>query len=103
MSTARSDLVAHFRLDAEVHDDYTLISESVRGKRNVKQQRKWVRQSRRPFASGGFGSVWLEHEEGNKENVRAVKVMRKPTTRRAFQQDFEEELWALAALSKVGH
>jgi hypothetical protein len=103
MATARSDLVAHFHLDAQVFDDCTIITEDVRGKRNAKQERKWVRSSRRPFAGGGFGSVWLEHEEGNRSNVRAVKVMRKPATRRGFQQDFEQELWALAALSKVSH
>ena len=101
MDPARSDLVAHFRLDARIYDDYTIMLKTVRGKRNTKREEKWVRSNKRPFAGGGFGKVWLEHEEANPSNVRAVKVITKPQTQRGFQIEYEQELYALAALSKV--
>lgn len=59
-----------------------------------------MRSNKRPFAGGGFGKVWLEHEEANPKNVRAVKIIEKPKTQRGFQIEYEQELYALAALSK---
>lgn len=101
MEPMRSDLVAHFRLDARIYDDFTVMVKNVPGKRNTKREEKWVRSNKKPFAGGGFGKVWLEHEEANPSNVRAVKVIDKPQTQRGFQIEYEQELYALAALSKV--
>ena len=100
MEQARSDSVSHFRLDARVFQDHTIIVKRVRGRRNAKKEEKWVRSEKRAFAEG-FGQVWLEHEEANPSNVRAVKVIKKPQRGQNFQNQHERELYALAALSKV--
>ncbi|KPI42673.1 Actin cytoskeleton-regulatory complex protein pan1 [Cyphellophora attinorum] len=103
MEPARSDLVAHFRLDARVYDDHTIIVEPVRGKRNATKNVKWVKSDKRAFGRGGYGQVWREHEANNPDNVRAVKVLEKPEKCGDVQLEYQQELYALAALSKHHH
>lgn len=98
---ARSDLVTHFKLDARVYDDHTVIVKNVPGKRYAKKEEKWFRTDKKPLGGGTFGDVWREHEQENPGVFRAVKVIRKPSTCRGAQQECEKELYALAALSKV--
>jgi hypothetical protein len=100
-SSAISELVEHFRLDAQRHDDHTLISFPVRSRRNEKRQEKWVRKG--ALGQGSFGIVWLEQKIGeDTKDVRAVKEIRKGMGRRlAFNIDYARELYAMAKLTRV--
>src|ERR1700742_28486 len=92
-SNTISELVEHFRLDAQCHDDHTLVSRPVRGRRGEKRQEKWMRL--KALGQGSFGIVWLEqrNSEGTKD-VRAVKEIRKGMGRQvAFNIYYARELY----------
>lgn len=101
VQSARAGLVTHFKLNARVFTDFTVITKNVRGVRHATKEERWVKSDRRPIGAGGFAQVWRWHEESNPSNVRAVKIIRKPQTHRGFQFDYEQELYALAALANV--
>ena len=99
--TFTSDLIDHFRLDAEYHDDFTLIFSPVPGRRNAKREDKWSKK--KALGQGSFGIVWLEENfcEG-KQNLRAVKEVRKGLGHGAgFKIDYARELYAMAKLSRA--
>jgi hypothetical protein len=100
-SNAISELVEHFRLDAQCHDDHTLVSLPVRGRRSEKRQEKWTRM--KALGQGSFGIVWLEQKVGeDTKDVRAVKEIRKGMGHRlAFNIDYARELYAMARLTRV--
>lgn len=100
-SNTISDLVEHFRLDAQCHDDHTLIYLPVRGRRCEKIQEKWTKL--RPLGQGSFGIVWLEQKVGeDTRDVRAVKGIRKGMGHQlAFNIYYARELYAMARLTRV--
>jgi hypothetical protein len=101
-STLSSELIDHFRIDAQIYDEHTLIFTPVRGRRNAKQQEKWIRR-KREIGQGSFGTVWLEERiEGGESAVRAVKEVRKTLGQgKGFEADYARELYAMARLTKV--
>ena len=99
--TSISDLIDHFRLDAEYHDDFTLIFSPVPGRRNMKREDKWFKK--KALGQGSLGIVWLEESfcEGTR-NLRAVKEVRKGFGHGAgFKTDYARELYAMAKLTKA--
>ncbi|KIX03991.1 uncharacterized protein Z518_07544 [Rhinocladiella mackenziei CBS 650.93] len=99
-SNAISELVEHFRLDAQCHDDHTLVSLPVRGRRGEKRQEKWTRI--KALGQGSFGIVWLEQKVGeDTKEVRAIKEIRKGMGHRlSFNIDYARELYAMARLTR---
>ena len=99
-----SDLIDHFKLEAEHFSDYILhteyFSDPVRGLRKVKVEKRWYRQQN--TGRGGFGTVWLEVQRDNLGGTaqRAVKEIDK-NYMQAVKLDYQRELLALAKLSKV--
>ena len=102
--TSASDLIDHFKLDAQRFPDYTLqtsyTSEPARGLRKVVVRKKWYRD--KAIGHGTFGTVWLEVDQGEGEIAakRAVKEILKARMQE-FKVDYRRELLALAKLSKV--
>jgi hypothetical protein len=99
--TFTSDLIDHFRLDAEYNDDFTVIFSSVPGRRNAKREDMWFKK--KALGQGSFGIVWLEESlsEGT-QNLRAVKEVRKGLGHGAgFKIDYARELYAMARLSRA--
>jgi len=95
-STSVSDLVDHFRLDAQVQADCTLeIIRMVhpRGRRTIRSEKRWIKQNELGY--GTFGEVWLEKNQ--KGETRAIKGVRK---RKNTGIDYYKELLAMAKLSK---
>lgn len=96
------DLLDHFKLDAEVHDQYTLHfvykPNRVLGRRE-KVQTKWERGGE--LGEGAFGQVWQEscRETGGSLVSRAVKNIRKGRMK-SYGIDYKKELLALAKFSK---
>src|SRR5271168_2108770 len=98
--TSTTDLVDHFRLDAECHDNFTLIYSPVPGRRNAKREDKWSKTN--ALGQGSFGIVWLEENlcEGT-QNLRAVKVIIKGLGYgTGFKIDYARELYAMARLTR---
>jgi hypothetical protein len=96
-STTVSDLVDHFRLETQLHPDFTLeIVPAVppRGRRIVRTEKRWTKESELGY--GTFGEVWLEKSQ--KGEARAVKGVKK---RKNTGIDYYKELLAMAKLSKV--
>jgi hypothetical protein len=100
-SNAISELVEHFRLDAQCHDGHTLISLPVRGRRGEKRQEKWTKL--KPLGQGSYGIVWLEQKVGeDTTDVRAVKEIRKGMGHQLpFKVYYARELYAMARLTRV--
>ena len=100
-----SDLIEHFKLDAQIQADHTVHTEYVsdprRGMRKVRVEEKWFRQRR--IGDGDFGEVWLEVQRDRKQVVaeRAVKSIQKRRME-GLNIDYKRELLALAKLSRVG-
>jgi hypothetical protein len=94
-----SDLIEHFKLDAQVHNDHTVHIEPARGMRRAKIEKKWYRE--KYLGHGAFGDVWLEAQrDADHVTKRAVKLIQK----RRMQTvgiDYRRELLALAKLSRV--
>jgi hypothetical protein len=102
-SNAISELVEHFRLDAQCRDDHTLVSLPVRGRRSEKRQEKWTKL--KALGQGSFGIVWLERKVGeDTKDVRAVKEIRKGMGHQlAFNISYARELYAMAKLTRVSN
>jgi hypothetical protein len=104
LESSGSDLINHFKLDAEYFSDHILhteyVSDPARGLRKVKVEKRWYRQTN--IGHGGFGAVWLEvRREGESIKAqRAVKEINKGRMK-AVKIDYRTELLALAKLSKV--
>jgi hypothetical protein len=104
LESSGSDLINHFKLDAEYFSDHILhteyVSDPARGLRKVKVEKRWYRQGN--IGHGGFGAVWLEvqREGGSIKAQRAVKEINKGRMK-AVKIDYRTELLALAKLSKV--
>lgn len=103
MSSA-SDLLDHFKLDAEVFPEYTLHTSyranRTRGLRKEKVEARWDRQ--RSIGQGSFGEVWLEVKfqgTGAATDERAVKIINK-SQMSTFKIDYRREISALATFSK---
>jgi hypothetical protein len=103
-SDPASELIEHFKLDAQYHHDYTLqvsyAPNPAQGFRKVRVEKRWQRE--KPLGFGTFGTVWLEvSREGEGVTAeRAVKELRKGFLRQVGV-DYGRELLALAKLSKV--
>jgi hypothetical protein len=97
-SASISDLVDHFKLEAEFRHDCTVeITRSLsrsRGRKMVKVERKWVKKN--DLGRGTFGDVWLEKNQLG--GIRAVKGVKKNLNNGI---DYHKELLAMAKLSKV--
>jgi hypothetical protein len=99
-----SDLIDHFKLDAQYFSDHILhteyVSDPARGLRKAKVEKRWYRQGN--IGHGGFGAVWLEvQREGESIKAhRAVKEIHKGRMK-AVNIDYRTELLALAKLSKA--
>lgn len=104
LESSSSDLIDHFKLDAEYFSDHILhteyVSDPARGLRKVKVEKRWYRQGN--IGHGGFGAVWLEEQrEGRSIKAqRAVKEIHKGHME-AVNIDYRRELLALAKLSRV--
>jgi hypothetical protein len=99
-SATISDLIEHFKLETEFHQEHTVeITHALqhdRGRQRVKTETIWTR--RENLGSGAFGTVWLEKNQSGA--TRAVKkVSKTPFDRIGI--DYHVELLALAKLSKV--
>ncbi|KAI9874609.1 MAG: hypothetical protein M1830_009566 [Pleopsidium flavum] len=97
-----SDLIDHFKLDAQVYPDRThhtfYTSDHARGRRKVKVEKVWHKHKK--LGQGGFGAVWLEVEhEGKIKAERAVKEIPK-NNGLSCQIDYKRELLAMAKFSK---
>lgn len=104
MASAASDLLDHFRLEAEVFPTYTshvsYRSNRAHGTRKERIERRWYKD--RVLGHGSFGEVCLEvHRQGDSVvDTRAVKKIDK-TKMRSWNVDYERELLALAKFSKA--
>src|SRR5947209_13491594 len=95
--TLSSELIDHFRIDAQICEEHTLIFTPVRGRRNAKQEEKWIRR-KREIGQGSLGTVWLEERVyGGGSATRAVKEVRKSLGQgKGFEHDYARELYAMA-------
>ena len=92
----------HRRLDAVVYHDYRveethLISDASKGLRKVPQTIVWLKE--RFLGGGGFGKVYLQVRESDKNAKRALKVIQKAEWK-LDSTDFERELMAMIEFSK---
>ncbi|MCJ1377232.1 hypothetical protein MMC17_000324 [Xylographa soralifera] len=98
-----SDLLDHFKLDAEILPEYTLHvttqSDPTLGVRKQKIETKWYRK--KLLGRGSFGQVYLESDSQVDENaqIRAVKILEKDDLQQAGV-DWRKEVAALAKLSR---
>jgi len=87
----------HLRIEAAFHPGYVIHSEyhsdTARGLRRARIVKKWYR--RRKLGFGAFSNVWLESEDSDSSQLRAVKVIQKDLLRRV-NIDYTRELKALA-------
>lgn len=94
-----SDLIEHFKLDAQVHDDHTVHIEPPRGMRKAKIEKKRYRE--KYLGHGTFGDVWLEvQRDADQVTKRAVKLIHKHRMQ-TVRIDYRRELLALAKLPRV--
>jgi hypothetical protein len=97
-ATTVSDLVDHFKLEIEFHQDCTLeITRTLqynRGRRMIKDEKRWTKQE--DLGCGTFGEVWLEKNQSG--GTRAIKRVKK---NKSIGIDYYKELLAMAKLSKV--
>ena len=93
---ARSDLLDHYKLDADQFGDsvihYSYRSDRARGLRKVKVEERW--DNVRPIGYGSFGEVWQQKRNNSNEH-RAVKVLRKHQMK-SWGINYEREIEALA-------
>lgn len=95
-SASVSDLIDHFRLDAQHQGDCTL--EIIRtaqphGRRIIQSEKRWIKQGELGY--GTFGEVWLEkNQKGEARAIKAIKKRKNPGI------DYYKELLAMAKLSK---
>jgi hypothetical protein len=101
---AESDLLDHFKLEADIHPDFVLHT-SYEGhrtgtRRKQKVEKKWYIW--RQLGSGFFGEVRLEVDSPDERlaDTRAVKVLDKNRLR-AHGIDYKRELTALAKFAKA--
>ncbi|KAK5050439.1 hypothetical protein LTR84_003720 [Exophiala bonariae] len=93
-----SDLIEHFKLDAQVHDDHTVHIEPARGMRKAPIEQIWHRE--KSLGHGAFGEVWLEAQKHQgPRTTRAVKLIQKSRMQQV-NIDYKRELLALAKLSR---
>lgn len=104
MASAASDLLDHFRLEAEVFPTYTshvsYRSDRTHGTRKERVEKRWYKD--KVLGHGSFGEVCLEvHRQGDiVADTRAVKKLDKAKMR-SWRVDYEGELLALAKFSKA--
>lgn len=91
--------VEHFRLDVEISGDCTwetwYYSDPENGIRRQRIIEEWRRHQR--IGAGAGGEVF--EERSNRQNVRAVKAIRKP--KNSDLSSYIKELVAMGQLSKV--
>jgi hypothetical protein len=92
----------HRRLDAVVYDDYRveethLISDPSKGLRKIPRTIVWLKE--RSIGEGGFGDVYLQAQESDRNAKRALKVIRKAGMK-LNSTDIERELMAMIEFSK---
>ena len=95
-----SDLIDHFRLEAEILPGYTrhvsFRSDPAQGRRKVRIEKRW--RTEKELGTGGCAVVTLEAEE--KGDRRAVKAISKSFCLEA-RIDYKKELYAMIKLSRV--
>lgn len=95
------DLVRDSQLATEWHSNLT-IHKTTSGGRGIRQRKvekeEWRRE--REIARGGFGMVWLEKciAGGRKDEVRAVKMISKPS--KVADSSILREIEAIAKFSQ---
>ena len=103
-----SDLIDYFKLDVifDPTDSKTTIettetSDRAQGRRQVRVIKRW--KQIKNIGRGSFGKVWVESDQGDPTNRRAVKEISKDggTNTSALVVDYTRELVALGRLSKV--
>ncbi|MCJ1394210.1 hypothetical protein MMC18_007088 [Xylographa bjoerkii] len=98
-----SDLLDHFKLDAEILPEYTLHvttkSDPALGLRKQRIETRWYQK--KLLGRGSFGHVYLETDSQGDENSqsRAVKILNKDDMQ-YVGVDYRKEIAALAKLSK---
>lgn len=85
MAFKMDQIVNDFKLDATIHENYTVHQTGHKRER-------WYRE--RKLGEGGFGVVWLEREAAT-NSCRAVKIV--PSS---YGPDFRRELLALEKFSR---
>ncbi|KAA6413156.1 MAG: Calcium calmodulin-dependent kinase type 1B [Lasallia pustulata] len=104
MASAASDLLAHFKLEAEIFPTHTshisYRNDQARARRKEKVENRWYKD--KVLGHGSFGEVCLEvcRQGDNIGDTRAVKKIEK-VKMRSWEVDYERELLALAKFSKV--
>ena len=104
MASATSDLLDHFKLEAEVFPTYTshisYRTNRARGIRNERVEERWYKD--KILGHGSFGEVCLEvsRQGESTAETRAVKKIDKAKMR-SWKVDYERELLALAKFSKA--
>ncbi|KAA6413402.1 MAG: CAMK kinase [Lasallia pustulata] len=104
MASAASDLLAHFKLEAEISPTHTshisYRNDHARGRRKEKVEKRWYKD--KVLGHGSFGEVCLEvcRQGDNIVDTRAVKRIEK-VKMRSWEVDYERELLALAKFSKL--
>ena len=95
--------VDHYKFETTVPDDgtgdvihYEYFSDTRRGLRNVKCEKRWYWQQR--IGEGSVGEVYLEAQKDDPQLKRAVKVVQRG---RLLARDCTRELKALAEFSKT--
>jgi hypothetical protein len=92
----------HCKIEAKVDSQYNVvenheISDPSRGLRRVPVRIVW--QAERLIGRGGFARVYLQCQEGNEDNKRALKVI--PAMGQAMSdEDCKRELLALIEFTK---
>ena len=100
-----SDLARLFKLNIEFKPEEgvtiqtTRNSDEARGQRQIVVKKTWKRV--KEIGRGGFGVVWLESTGGISSELRAVKEIGKNAGYHLGKIDYNQELEALALLSKV--
>jgi hypothetical protein len=81
-------------------EHHELFSDSSRRIRNQLEIKRWKRG--REIGRGGFGTVYLEEEDKEEGQLRAVKIVQRRTDKQKVIEYLREVL-AMANLSRVRH
>jgi hypothetical protein len=91
----------HLKIETVFQPDHIIstayISDPRRGIRRARIERRWYKK--KSLGSGSFGEVWLEQENSDLAQLRAVKAIKKAQMERV-KIDYMRELTALAHFSK---